>query len=171
MKAGIFYHGYYGSTAQYAQWLANDTGYPTFDLQKNNNELDPSDFDLLILGSSVRINKLTIRNWIKENWPKIREKKIIFFSVSGTAPGHPDLEKYLADSLPQEMIDRMDYIPLRGRLIVKELSWGIRLLLWFGSLVEKDPEAKQRMRTGFDFVDEQNIKPLIRAIATHTVSS
>ena len=169
MKAGIFYHGHYGSTRQYAQWLANDTGYPIYDVR--NNDIDPSDFELLILGSSVRINKLTIKKWINKNWPKIRDKKIIFYSVSGTAPGHPDLQKYLKESLPPEMIDRMDYIPLRGRLNVKEVSWGIRLLLWFGSLVERDPEAKQRMRIGFDFVDEQNIKPLIRLIASYAVSS
>jgi hypothetical protein len=51
MNGAIFYSGMRGSTAQYAHWIGEATGLPVFDA--NNPQADPSDFDFLILASSV----------------------------------------------------------------------------------------------------------------------
>ncbi|MEZ4993353.1 MAG: flavodoxin domain-containing protein [Saprospiraceae bacterium] len=162
MKAAILFTGWYGSTKQYADWIAEATGYPVYNLDEVQPDLD--NFDLIILGSSIVIGKLTIRKWVKLHWPELRNKELILFTVSGTAPGHPDLHKYLEASLPVDMIDQMDYIPLRGRLIIKELKWYTRLLLRLGARQEKDPEAKKRMLEGFDFVKRENIEPILELV-------
>jgi len=160
MKGAIFFTGKFGSTKQYAQWISEATGFPVFDLNKEIP--DSTDYDLLILGSSVFIGKLTISKWAKSNWKIIKDKSIILYSVSGTEPGHPDLKKYITDSLPKEIIQRIKYVPLRGRLIMDKLPWWTRLILRIGSLGEKDPDTQKRMTQGFDFMEKSNIEPIIK---------
>jgi menaquinone-dependent protoporphyrinogen IX oxidase len=163
MKAAIFFTGTYGSTAQYVKWISEATGFPIFDLRKT--QPDPEKYELLILGSSVFVGKLTISKWVHRNQAKLANKRIILFSVSGTAPGHPELQKYLEASLPPDIIQQMEYVPLWGRLDIKQLKWYTRLLLKIGASGEKDPDARKRMLEGFDGVARESIEPLLDLVA------
>ena len=137
MKGAIFFTGKFGSTEQYAQWISEQTSFPVFDLNKQNP--DPTDFDLLVLGSSIMQKKPTIKKWLTTFWPTIKDKQIVLFTVSGTKPGHPDLQKWMNKSFPKEVLMHIKYIPLRGRLNLKEFSWLTRFLLKLGATIEKDP--------------------------------
>ena len=160
MKTAIFYTGKFGSTQQYAQWLSEATGFSVFDLNQENP--NPDDYDALILGSSIIVRKLTISKWLIANWNSIKEKPVLLFTVSGTKPGHPDLKKWLQDNLPQSIINKIKYIPLRGRLNLKTLPFLVRLTLKIGAMIEKDPNAKKRMRQGFNYMDKSSIAPILR---------
>ena len=163
MKGAIFFIGKFGSTNQYAQWIGEQTSFPVFDLNKENP--DPTDYDIIILGSSIIIMKPTIRKWFTAFWPVIKNKPIILFTVSGTNPGHPDLHKWLHNSFSNEILKNITHIPLRGRLNLKELPWMTRQMLKFGAIVEKDPETKQRMKEGFDYVVKSNISPILKWVS------
>jgi len=163
MKGAIFFTGKFGSTHQYAQWISEQTSFPVFDLNKEHP--DPSPYDLLILGSSIMLSKPTIRKWLTAFWPIIKNKKVLLFTVSGTKPGHPDLQKWLHNSFSKEIIENIDYIPLRGRLNLEELPWFTRLILKLGAKVEKNQETKQRMREGFDYVVKSNIFPILKWVS------
>ncbi len=63
MKGAIFFIGKFGSTQQYAQWISEHTSFPVFNLNKENP--DPTDYDLLVLGSSIMIARPTIQKWLK----------------------------------------------------------------------------------------------------------
>jgi hypothetical protein len=155
MRLAICYAGKFGSTRQYAQWLAEATGAPVFDLGREDPDL--TDYDALILGSSIIVMKPTIKDWLTDNWPRLRDKHVLLFTVSGTEPGHPNLDRWLHNHLPAEILDSVDYVPLRGRLHIPELPWLVRTSLWIGSLIESDPMAKRRMREGFDFMDRSSL--------------
>jgi menaquinone-dependent protoporphyrinogen IX oxidase len=157
MNGAIVFSGQYGSTAQYADWIGEATGLPVFDV--NDANADPSKYDFLILGSSVIIYKLTIRKWVKENWASIENKPIILFTVSG-APSGPKLDGWIADSLPESLISRMEHVALRGRMDPKKLSWWVRLILKIGAWKNDDPEAKRQELAGFDFMDKSSIEPI-----------
>lgn len=165
MKAAIFFSGKFGSTEQYSQWLSEATGFPVYDLTEQS--YDPEDYDLLILGSSIIIGKLSITKWLKAVWPRIKSKPIVLFTVSGTEPGHPNLKKWLNDSLSEEILEPIHYVALRGRLNPQELSWWTRLLLKLGSWAEKDPDTKKRMAEGFDYMEKANIKPILEWVEQH----
>ncbi|MCB0635906.1 MAG: hypothetical protein KDC54_04790 [Lewinella sp.] len=165
MRLAICYTGKFGSTRQYATWLAEATGAPVFDLAKE--EPDISAFDAFILGSSIIVMKPTIKDWLTAHWPALREKPILLFTVSGTEPGHPNLEIWLRNHLPDIILDSIDYVPLRGRLNIRELPWLVRLSLWIASLLEPDPHGKQRMRHGFDFMDRDSLRPILHWVDTH----
>ena len=163
MKGAIFFTGKFGSTKQYAQWISEHTSFPVFDLNKENP--DPTDYDVLILGSSIIIMKPTIRKWLTAFWPVIKNKPIMLFTVSGISPGHPDLQKWIHDSFSNEILMNITHIPLRGRLNLKEMPWLTRQILKFRALVEKDPDTKVRMKEGFDFVVKSNISPILKWVS------
>jgi menaquinone-dependent protoporphyrinogen IX oxidase len=170
MKAAIFFSGHYGSTEQYANWIGEATGLPVFDV--NDQKVKPEEYDLLILGSSVIIYKLTIRKWVKQNWMGIKNARVILFTVSG-APGGPKLDSWIEQSLPGELIEKMDHVALRGRMDPRKLSWSVRMILRIGAWVDRDPEARKQEVEGFDRVDKASIEPVLRLVqrSEHTMAA
>jgi len=164
MNAAIFYSGQYGSTEQYARWIGEATGLPVFDV--NDRNADPKKYDLLILGSSVIVYKLTIRNWVKRNWASIKNSRVILFTVSGIAAG-PKLDRWIAESLPKELIGKWEHVALRGRMDPKRVSWWDRMMLRVGAWNNTDPEGKKQELEGFDFVDKSSIESVLERIQRH----
>jgi len=163
MKAAIFYSGKFGSTKKYAYWINERNDFPVFDLTRENP--NPDEYDLLILGSSIITMKPTIQKWLLKNWSKIKNKRVLLFTVSGTEPGHPNLQQWLNDCLTKEMLELLHYVPLRGRLVLDELSWVMRIFMKIASKVEKDPDTKKRMAEGFDYMEKISIEPIFEWIA------
>jgi len=161
MIGAIFFSSKYGSTAQYANWIGQATGLPVFDVKYNNADL--SEYDFLILGSPIIYYKLSIHKWVKRHLAKIVDKPIIFFSVSGAPAGYK-LDGWIADSLPEDFISRMNHVALRGRQIPDELSWYDRMMLKIGAMANKDPVARKQEFEGFDFMDKSSIAPILKLV-------
>ncbi len=157
MRGAIFFSGRYGSTAQYAAWISEATGLRAFDV--NDAGADPSKYDFLVLGSSVIIYKLTIRKWVKANWGGIDNKPVILFTVSG-APAGPKLDGWIADSLPERLISRMEHVALRGRMDPEKFGWWVRLLLRVGAWMSEEDQTKREELEGFDYMDKFAIEPI-----------
>jgi menaquinone-dependent protoporphyrinogen IX oxidase len=161
MKGAIFFSGKYGSTEQYANWIGEATGLPVFDIK--DTHADPSEYDFLVLGSSIVYFKLTIRKWAKANLPKLKGRSIILFSVSGAGPSDK-LERWVAASFPHELLTKMEHVALGGRLDHTKVSCLIRLSLYIGSLINPNPAASKEERYGFDHVDKASIQPIVQMI-------
>ena len=167
MKGAIFFSSKYGSTAQYADWIAEATGLPVYDIKQGN--ADTTKYDFLILGSPVIYYKLTIHKWVKKNLTKLGNKPIIFYSVSG-APAGEKLNGWIADSLPKEFISRMYHVVLRGRQIPSELTWYDRIMMKIGAMANKDPQARKEELKGFDYMDKSGIEPIVDLVGKFQLS-
>lgn len=167
MNGAIFFSGKYGSTEQYANWIGQATGLPVFDIK--NSKADPSKYDFLILGSSIIYFKPTILKWVKTNLSKLKGRSKILFSVSG-AGASPKLNRWVANSLPSELWSQIEHVALRGRLDHSKLSWWLRQILLIGSLINRDPEASKDERHGFDYVDKESIKPILKLVKQYKQS-
>lgn len=161
MKGAIFFSGKYGSTEQYANWISEATGLPVFDIKDPN--ADPSKYEYLILGSSILYFRLSIRKWIKANGSKLENKTKILFSVSGAGPSDK-LQRWVSASLPTNLASQMEHVALRGRLDHTKVNWVVKVMLWMGSLFNRDPEASKDERYGFDYMDKDSIEPIIRLV-------
>jgi len=161
MNGAIFFSGQYGSTAQYADWISKATDLPVIDV--NDANADPARYDFLVLGSSVIIHKLTIRQWVKKNLASIASKPVILFTVSG-APSGPKLDSWIADSLPENLISQMQHVALRGRLDHNDIHWWTRFILKIGAWKNNDPQAKKEELEGFDYMDKAGIEPIKKLI-------
>ncbi|MBT8304726.1 MAG: flavodoxin domain-containing protein [Bacteroidia bacterium] len=162
MKGAIFFASKYGSTGEYANWIAESTGLPVFNIK--NKKADPSEYDFLVLGAPIIYYKLLNRKWIRTNWPIIEDIPIILFTVSG-APAGDKLDAWIANSkLPENMLSNMIHVALRGRQIPKELTWFDRIMLLIAAMKNPDPVASKEEREGFDYMDKSSIEPIIAMV-------
>lgn len=158
MKGAIFFSSRYGSTAEYARWIAAATGLPAFDV--NDTKTSLSEYDFLVLGSPVIYHKLMFHKWVKKNLACILGRPTILFSVSGAGVG-PKLDAWIANCLPGELISHAELVALRGRQNPKMLTRFDRIMLIIGGLKNPDPIASREELQGFDFMDKSSIKPVI----------
>jgi menaquinone-dependent protoporphyrinogen IX oxidase len=161
MKGAIFFSGKYGSTEQYSEWISEATGLPVFDIKDAG--ADPADYDFLVLGSSILFFKLSNRKWVKENLSSLEGKAKILFSVSGAGPSKK-LNRWVTNSLPADLLSRMEHLALRGKLDHSKVSWWVKLILFMGSLFNPSPEASKDERYGFDYMDKSSIEPIVRLV-------
>lgn len=139
MEGAIFYSGQYGSTAQYADWISEATGLPVFNIKRAG--ADPSEFDFVVLGSSVIIYKLTIRKWVAKHLPALLSRPILLYTVSGAAPG-PKLDGWVQGSLPANFVSHAERFAFQGRLDMQSLGWWTRTVLKIGAMMNKDTEGR-----------------------------
>lgn len=163
MNGAIFYSSKYGSTRQYAEWIGEATGLPVFSVTGTSGH--PGDYDFLVLGSSVMYYKLSIRKWMRANAAHIRSGRTILFTVSGAPPGLK-LDGWVADSLPNSLISRVEHVALGGRWRREELTRWDRMTLLMGALMNRDPQARKEELEGFDYVDKSSIAPIVEMIET-----
>ncbi|HTS44834.1 MAG TPA: flavodoxin domain-containing protein [Puia sp.] len=164
MKGIIIYKSKYGATRQYAQWLGSALRLPVMTSEDiDGTILTNSEF--IVLGGSVYIGKLLISDWIKKNAMYIKNKKLFLFIVSGTTADEKEKqEEIIRENIREEIRDHCDIYFLRGRKIMKDLSWMDRLLLRMGAALTRNPDDKKRMLQDFDEVKTENLNPLITSI-------
>ncbi len=161
MNGAIFFSSRYGSTAQYANWIGEVTGLPVIDV--NDAKADPSKYDFLILGSALIFYRLTIGKWVKAYLADLKSGSKILFTVSGAEAG-PKLHRWVAASIPESLLSKMDHVALRGRMNPKKLSWGLRLIMKIGAFINPDPQASKEESGGFDYVDKASIEPILKLV-------
>lgn len=159
MKTAIYYSGTYGSTRQYAQWLQASTGFPLYDTDAHPPS--PQNYDRLILGTSIIVGRPRIKTWLYDHWDAIQSRPTLLFTVSGTAPGHPDITQWMEQHLNPQMREHLEIHALRGRLDLSQLPFWLRFMLRIAGRANKDPETRQRMTEGFDYMDRASLEPIL----------
>ena len=161
MKGAIFFSGKYGSTHEYANWIAEATGLQVFDISKS--DVNPFKFDYVVLGSSIIYFRLSMKKWLYANKNFLVGKPIVLFSVSG-APAGKKLNNWVRNSIPKSLKAGIEHFSLRGRLDHSKVAWPIRLSLKIGAFFNRDPDASKDERYGFDYVDRNTIDPIVARI-------
>jgi len=164
MKGLVIYNGKYGATKQYAMWIGQELQLPVASADRFHIDELPK-YDYFILGSSVYIGKLEIKDWLKKNFNVLQNKKIFFFQVAASPVEQIEKrQSYNKASLPTTIIEKIQFYYLPGRMIMRNLSAWDRFMLKMGAKLAKDPVEKKTMLTDFDHVKKENILPLIEAI-------
>ena len=161
VKILIVYQSKYGSTKQYAEWIQQDTGGDLINIE-NGDKPDLASYDIIIIGSSVRVGNIVIAPFIRDHWSVMKGKKVILFTTSGTPPRHPKLQSIYEKSLPEEIRKEIKYFPLHGRISVKDLTLFDQFLMAVGKIMEQDEELKKDMGKDFDGVRRENLLPLFQ---------
>jgi menaquinone-dependent protoporphyrinogen IX oxidase len=164
MKGLVIYKGKYGATKQYAMWIGQELQLPVASADRFPvNEL--TKYDYFILGSSVYIGKLEIRNWLKKNFDLVQSKKLFFFQVAGSPIEQIEKrESYNKASLPTTILEKIRFYYLPGRMIMRNLSAWDRFMLKMGARFTKDPVEKKTMLADFDHVKKEKTFPIIETV-------
>ena len=166
MKGLVIYKGKYGATKQYAMWIGQELQLPVASADRFHIDELPK-YDFFILGSSVYIGKLEIKDWLKKNFNVLQNKKIFFFQVAGSPVEQIEKrQSYNKASLPPSILKKAQFYYLPGRMIMRNLSGWDRFMLKMGAKLTKDPIQKITMLTDFDHVRKENTLPVIKAVRT-----
>jgi menaquinone-dependent protoporphyrinogen IX oxidase len=163
MKGLVIYKSRYGSAETYAKWLGEETGFEVLPVKKAGG-LD--EYDPLIIGSCVRASKPSIAGWVIKNWPKIKGKKLVFFTTSGALNTDPELQRIFEAVFPEDIRAQMRYFPLNGRKTMSELSWLDKKVMEMAIRMtrKKDPLMAERMGQDFDRVNREEIRPIVEHV-------
>ena len=166
MKGLVIYKGKYGATKQYAMWIGQELQLPVASADRfHTNEL--MKYDYFILGSSVYIGKLEIKDWLKKNFYILQNKKIFFFQVAGSPVEQIEKrQSYNKASLPPSILKNIQFYYLPGRMIMRNLSGWDRFMLKMGAKLAKDPVEKKAMLTDFDHVKKEKVIPIMEGVRT-----
>jgi menaquinone-dependent protoporphyrinogen IX oxidase len=163
MEGIVLYKSKYGSTKQYAEWIAQDMGFPLIDL----NEFPRPDIevkDVVIIGGWILSNRMVTHSWIKKNLGILKKKKVILFSTSASKPTNELRSKYMNRSLPEEIREDVAYFPLWGRFETDNLNIIDRSIMRVASrMFSKDPLMKEMIK-GIDGVRKENLRDLMNHI-------
>ncbi|MCK8462417.1 flavodoxin domain-containing protein [Aliiroseovarius sp. S1339] len=161
MNGAIFYASKYGSTREYADWIADATGLPVYAIDAH--EADPADFEFLVLGSPVIYYKLIFSKWVRRHLDAVLNKPTVLFTVSGAQAGKK-LDGWIKDSLPPSLIRHMHHVALRGRQNRQRLTWYDWFMLTIAGLLNRDRQAAREEVQGFDYMDRDSIQPVVDLI-------
>ena len=166
MKGLVIYKGKYGATKQYAMWISQELQLPVASADRfHTNEL--MKYDYFILGSSVYIGKLEIKDWLKKNFYVLQNKKIFFFQVAASPVEQIEKrQSYNKASLPPSILKNIQFYYLPGRMIMRNLSVWDRFMLKMGAKLVKDPMEKKAMLTDFDHVKKEKVIPIMEGVRT-----
>ncbi|MES1213939.1 MAG: flavodoxin domain-containing protein [Bacteroidota bacterium] len=171
MKGIIIYKGKYGATQQYADWAGAAMRLPVMASHECRKQ-DIADCDFLVLGTSVYIGVLVLREWIKENLDVLMGKRIFMFVVSGTSlDDKVKLESYIQNSIPERLRQHCEIYFLPGKLNYKKLSWSDKLLLRIGAMLAGKGDQRKAMLSGYDSVKKENLMQMMNDIAAFSKSN
>ena len=166
MKGLVIYKGKYGATKQYAMWIGQELQLPVASADRFPVD-ELLNYDYFILGSSVYIGKLEIKDWLKKNFYVLQNKKIFFFQVAASPVEQIEKrQSYNKASLPPSILKNIQFYYLPGRMIMRNLSVWDRFMLKMGAKLVKDPMEKKAMLTDFDHVKKEKVIPIMEGVRT-----
>ena len=139
MKTMILYKTKYGSTKEYAQWLAEELQCEMAETETlNAKQLEA--YDRIIIGGGILGGGIRGLSWLKKNYSQLCSKQIAVFGVGITPPS----EAYIKSLRLQNIGRKFEEIPLfylRGKWDEKNMTWADhKVCSLMKSNLEKKPE-------------------------------
>ena len=145
MKTLIIFQTKYGSTRQYAEWIQTDL---KADLENVNNadKIDFSKYDRIIFGSLFYMGKIKIKPFIVKHWDKIKNKKLVLYSVSGRKEDDPNVQVDYKKNFDLKYRRKMKYFNVQGRITYKDFTLIDQFLVKLARKKELDAVKKENLK-------------------------
>ena len=173
MKGIVIYKSKYGSTKEYATWIAEELGFEI----KENKGISVEDllgYDTIIYGGGIYAETIAGVTLITKNIEKLAGKKIAVFTTAITPL---DCREYYDNmvynkNFSENVRDKIKVFNFLGKMILDELSFvhksAIKTLKKIMSSKENPTEMEKLLvslcDTNADLTDKEAIKPLIEYI-------
>ena len=170
MNIAVIYRSKYGTTKQYAIWIAEALEAQLFEI----NSIQPSQlitFDMVIYGGGLYAGGISGINLVTKN----PCKKLVVFTVGLATPENTDYSEILEKNLPSEMLQSTKVFHLQGGIDYKKLGFIHKGMMAMMKTLTKNAMAKKNeteisnedkefMATygqKVDFTNQDNIIPLV----------
>lgn len=159
MNTVVLYRSKYGSTKQYAEWIAEELGADIFPADAFSKEQFAA-YDTVIFGAPIFGGIIMGSALVALNMDILQTKRLILFTV-GITP--PDAEKILADvkekNFSTAMMNHAEYFHFQGALEAKTLTLHHKILLKMISA-----SMPQKLDMHQNHVTRDAVRPLISAV-------
>ena len=126
MSGIILYKSKYGATKQYAEWIAEETGFSCFQIDKADiNEVARK--DVIILGGGVYASGIACIPFLKKNIGKLKEKKIIVYAC-GASPFEESAVETVRQHNFKGNLKGIEFFYCRGSFDMKSMTFADRTL-------------------------------------------
>jgi menaquinone-dependent protoporphyrinogen IX oxidase len=172
MKGIILYKSKYGATKQYAEWIAERTGFPCVRTEDADIRT-VSEYDTVILGGGVYASGIAGLSFLKKNIGQLKGKKILVFCCGAS----PYEQEAFEAAVRHNMKDELAGIPCfycRGAWDMEKMTVMDRGLcrMLQKAVAKKDPEAlevweKALLEAGterHDWTDRSYLAPILEEI-------
>lgn len=170
MNTIVVYKSKYGSTKQYAEWIAEELGCEAVDV-KNVKIDDLEKYDTIIYGGGLYAEIINGVILLTKNMNKLEGKKLIVYST-GITPlkYHEYYDKLVIEkNFKPEMLDKIKVYNFMGKMILDELTIVHRTALKTLKKIMQGKENPTEMEkllvelcdANGDFSDREAIKDLI----------
>lgn len=167
----IIYKSKYGSTKEYAQWIAEETKADLFE----SSEIGAKklmEYDTIIYGGGLYASGIAGISTISKNYEILKDKKIIVFTVGlGSTDNEGIFIPIIEKNFSKEMIDNIKFFHLRGGIDYSKLGIMHKLMMAMlkasiarkKDLSDEDLEFLATYGKVVDFKDKTTIVPLLLA--------
>lgn len=176
-KIIVVYASKYGSTKQYAQWIASGLSCEA----KEWKTVLPSDlnnYDTVIFGGGIYAGGINGIAFLTKNFHLIREKNIILFTCGLADPqeekNRSHIQASLAKLLTPEMQSQIRCFFFRGAIDYSKLTFIHKAMMAMlhrvmlkkdaSSLTEEDQMMLKTYGEKVSFLDKESIQPLIQSL-------
>jgi flavodoxin len=163
----VAYTSKYGSTKQYAEWIAEGAGT----IAKQAAEVTEADItgsDIVLCGGYLRVGKIRGREFLIRHWPALQGKKVALFTVSGAPRTSSEQKTWFEANIPAEIRAHVQHFPLQGRamnldLLDRTILWFPKTALRLKCFFRPTPENKAATNSFklFDGVKREYIEPIL----------
>ena len=167
--AVVIYKSKYGSTKQYAQWIAQELGAPLFEA----SQIKPAQlasYDIVVYGGGLYAGGINGLALVSKN----PCKSLVVFTVGLADPADTDYSEILRRNFPGDALSRVKVFHLRGGIDYQKLGLAHKgmMAIFRKATAKKDPaqlsgEDKAMLETGgesVDFTDRDTIAPIIALV-------
>ena len=129
MNTVVLYRSRYGSTKQYAEWIAEALGADIFPADAFPAEKF-AEYDTVIFGAPVFGGAVLGIAGVENNLAVLQNKRLIIFTVGLTSPkAEQQLADLAAKNFSAALQNHAKFFHLRGALEYQKLSFGHKILL------------------------------------------
>jgi len=173
MSGIILYQSKYGATKRYADWLAEETGFPCVETRKAKIG-EVKEYDTIILGGGIYASGIAGLPFLKKHIDELKEKKIIIFCV-GASPYEEEAVKQVIEHNLKDTLAGIPCFYCRGAWNMGMMSFRDKALCTMLRKVvaKKNPDnyevwEKALMAAGdevCDWTEKRYIKPILECIS------
>lgn len=120
-KIAIIYKTKYGSTKKYAGWMAVKLEADLYEV----SDIRPKhllEYDTIIFGGGLYTGKINGINFIKNNYDKIKDKKLIIFTVGMKTVDNDFKNEIIHNNFSDINMENINMFNYRGSFDYKKLS-------------------------------------------------
>ena len=170
-KTAVIYKSYYGTTKQYAEWIAEALNASLFEA----SDIKPAqlmDYDVVVYGGGLYAGGVIGSELVAQN----PSKSLVVFTVGAANANDTDFSNILAKNFGKDYSDKLKVFHLRGGIDYGKLSLAHKTMMW---MVKKDAEKKPEAERSaddrllletygdkVDFMDKESIAPLLEFITS-----